>query len=111
MRLEQPQTLTDQQCVPALLAAGSDDPGTDDDCLGLLPAIRTSHNQAIEQQRWWEDHDVRIDVPLPQFSRREGTTAVLTNPSVLCRRGRLLLAARAMLSVEVQPLTARTSSH
>ena len=69
------------------------------DCLHLLPALRSLSD---ERQRSWSDLDLGIDVPLVSASiaASGGTAAdgrpVLTNPSVLCRDGRLLMAARAI---------------
>ncbi len=101
-----PSSLTGQACVAALLDSTGEVEGataSSTDCLGLLAPVRHTHNIPLEQQRWWEEHDVRIDVPLPQAAQRADAGIQLTNPSVLCRRGRLLLAARAMWPVAVQP--------
>ena len=99
--------LGDEECIRSLLADGDDDA---QGCLGLLPAIHTTHHTPLQQQRW-DELDLRIVVPLPRvpspaaagLTRSTDGPAVLTNPSVYCRRGRLLLAARAMWAVGVQP--------
>lgn len=80
-----------EQCVHELL---DDVAAPRSPCLSLLPKIRDS--VAIAQYAW-DDFDLRVDVPL----RTEGT--LLINPSILCYRGRLLLAARAIEEVSVQP--------
>ena len=88
------------------IASHLTDIGGSADCMHLLPAIRQAHNRPADQLPWGQ-YDLRIDVPLPEPSRlspRPSEDAgVLTNPSVICRHGRLLLAARAIYPVMVQP--------
>ena len=81
-------------CVAALVADGA---AESSNCLHLVPPIRSGRE---ERRSHWDEYDVPIVVPTP---RRGAESARLVNPSVLCRRGRLLLAARAMWPVAVQP--------
>ncbi|KAL1518582.1 hypothetical protein AB1Y20_002870 [Prymnesium parvum] len=68
----------------------SDSPLAAADCLPRLPA-------GALPRRGSPPLDLQIHVPL------DHSGAALTNPSVLCRAGRLLLAGRAILPVRVQP--------
>ena len=80
------------RCAAELLHEGNSGHG----CLALLPPIHS----AARRPKSWDEYDLRISVPTPS----DGTSrAMLINPSVLCRHGRLLLAARAMWAVSVQP--------
>lgn len=58
-----------------------------------------------ERRRYWEEYDIPIELPVKR--RSDGgdvdESARVVNPSLLCRRGQLLLAARAMWPVAVQP--------
>ena len=83
------------QCTAELLA----DAGRSTSCLSLVPPVRAG----ILREHKLDEYDVRIDVPLPRSLAHDANGVQLINPSVHCRDGRLLLAARAMWAVTVQP--------
>ena len=89
------------QCAESIL---SETDGRHAHCLDLLPELRAS--ASLHRQRsYWEEYDLPIKVPMPTLRGAGGgsDSARLVNPSILCRRGRLLLAARAMWPAAVQP--------
>ena len=89
------------QCTAALLTE-VDASNPTSNCLALVQPIRSG--PAAQRERHWDEYDVRIDVAVPRaLSRGVDSPIQLINPSVSCRNGRLLLAARAMWSVSVQP--------
>ena len=79
-------------------------PATGSDCLDILPQIRLGRNKRLDEVPW-EEYDLSIEAgaALP----REGLGAVgqllLTNPSIHCHAGRLVMAARVMSPTSVQP--------
>ena len=94
----QPVLVAGQECLSRLLSA----PAANSSCLHLLPPLRHSHSARLEEKRLWNEQDIRIDLPPLLFSSRRDHVK-LTNPSVSCFNGRLVLAARAMWDVAVQP--------
>ena len=84
----------EQKCLSVLLAAKRDGNG----CLGLLPPVQDYHGR---RQQPWQSNDYRIDVTTSNMISSRNMR--LINPSVLCYGGQLLLSARAMRAVAVQP--------
>tara|TARA_B100000795_G_scaffold129439_1_gene96487 strand:- start:656 stop:1456 length:801 start_codon:yes stop_codon:yes gene_type:complete len=74
------------------------------DCLAALPTIVRTHYQRVDAIPW-EDYDLAIEAggPLPRGSLAADDELLMTNPSVICHQGRLLVAVRVMSPPQVQP--------
>ena len=74
------------------------------DCLAALPTIARTHYQRVGAIPW-EDYDLAIEAggPLPRGSLAADDELLMTNPSVICHQGRLLVAVRVMSPPQVQP--------
>ena len=74
------------------------------DCLAALPTIARTHYQRVGAIPW-EDYDLAIEAggPLPRGSLAADDELLMTNPSVICHQGRLLVALRVMSPPQVQP--------
>ena len=74
------------------------------DCLDLLPQIRRAHKQKVDEIPWKEyDLSIEAGAALPKGGLGADDQPLLTNPSVHCHAGRLVMAARAMSPTSVQP--------
>ena len=74
------------------------------DCLAALPTIVRKHYQRVNAIPW-EDYDLAIEAggPLPRGNLAADDELLMTNPSVICDKGRLLVAVRMMNPPRVQP--------
>ena len=73
-------------------------------CLSSLPPIVRKHYQRIDAMPW-AHYDLAIEAggPLPRGSLAADDELLMTNPSVHCHNGRLLVAVRVMNPPRVQP--------
>lgn len=87
-------------CFTSLLSA----PAAAADCLYLLPNVSRRHYERIGEVRWGA-YDLALELPGRAQATVEGARAgsMITNPSVICHNGRLLLAIREMHQPTVQP--------
>ena len=91
-------------CAAGIEALLAQPPTATSDCLAALPPIVRTHYQRVSAIPW-EDYDLAIEAggPLPRGSLAADDELLMTNPSVICHQGRLLVAVRVMSSPQVQP--------
>jgi len=91
-------------CAAGIEALLAQPPTATSDCLAALPPIVRTHYQRVSAIPW-EDYDLAIEAggPLPRGSIAADDELLMTNPSVICHQGRLLVAVRVMSPPQVQP--------
>ena len=91
-------------CAAGIEALLAQPPTATSDCLAALPPIVRTHYQRVSAIPW-EDYDLAIEAggPLPRGSVAADDELLMTNPSVICHQGRLLVAVRVMSPPQVQP--------